>query len=147
MRWILILVMVAALGGCVTSYQRKGFTGGYSETQISDDVYQITFIGNGYTGRSRVRDFAMYRAAELAMTSGYDYFVIMNAGDQDNSRVFTTGGAYTGQPLRVHSVSKPESTLTIRLLKEKGDSLRVLTTAEVLLHIGRKYGLRKTGNK
>ena len=48
--WIPIVTLVVAFtGGCATSYQSKGFTGGFSETQVSANSFQVYFQGNGYT--------------------------------------------------------------------------------------------------
>lgn len=50
MRWILTIATVsAALLGCATSYQPKGFTGGYEEVEIQPGVYFLEFSGNRYT--------------------------------------------------------------------------------------------------
>lgn len=55
------------LEGCATSHQEKGFTGGYSETQLAPDVFRVNFAGNGYTSSERAQDFALLRAAELSL--------------------------------------------------------------------------------
>ncbi len=50
------------LSGCATSYQQRGFAGGYSETQLAPDVFRVNFEGNGYTSSERAQDFALLRA-------------------------------------------------------------------------------------
>lgn len=73
-----IVILIALTYGCATSYQPHGFTGGYSHKKLNRDIYEVTFSGNGYTGASTVRAYALRRAAELAIEKGYDYFIILN---------------------------------------------------------------------
>ncbi len=69
------------LSGCATSYQQKGFTGGYSETQLAPDVFRVNFQGNGYTSSERAQDFALLRAAELSLERGFRYFALLDETD------------------------------------------------------------------
>jgi len=62
-----------------TAYQAKGLTGGFSQTQLSEYVYEVRFQGNGYTSADRVGQFLLRRAAELTLETGHRYFVV---GDQ-----------------------------------------------------------------
>ena len=47
---------------CATTYQSEGLTGGFSETQLDENIFRVTFYGNGYTGKERVTDFALLRS-------------------------------------------------------------------------------------
>jgi len=62
---IAIVILAFILQGCATSYQKTSFTGGYSETQLDENVFNVSFKGNGYTSRERVADFTLLRSAEL----------------------------------------------------------------------------------
>lgn len=64
---------------CATSYQKSGFTGGYFEKKVSDQVYRVTFGGNGFTSRETVQTYWLYRASELTLERGYEYFEIMHS--------------------------------------------------------------------
>jgi type II secretory pathway pseudopilin PulG len=86
---ILILFSVL-LSGCATNYQSNSFTGGYSETQLDENVFKVAFRGNGYTGRERVADFTLLRSAVLAMQSGYKYFVIVDANSYTSNSTYTS---------------------------------------------------------
>ena len=68
---IAITIAVLILQGCATPYQKKGFTGGFSETQIVENVFSVSFRGNGYTDRERVADFTLLRSAELTLTNSF----------------------------------------------------------------------------
>ena len=56
--------LVLALTGCMTAYQPDGLTGGYSEVQLSENVWRVSFKGNGYTSRERAVDMALLRSAD-----------------------------------------------------------------------------------
>jgi hypothetical protein len=69
------------LAGCGTTYQANGLTGGFSSMQLDTNVWQVSFKGNAFTSRERVRDFGLLRAAELTLQNGYNYFLIMSEDD------------------------------------------------------------------
>ena len=73
---LLPLVLLVALGGCATKYDTEGWTGGYSEKQVSDTDWVVTFAGNGFTTRETVQTFWLYRAAELTLSHGYAGFQV-----------------------------------------------------------------------
>ncbi len=73
-----MLVSVLILAGCATSYQKDGFTGGYKDMKLGQDLYQVSFKGNGYTKSDRVQKHFLHRCAELTIEQGYDYFVFVN---------------------------------------------------------------------
>ena len=135
----ILLVSLVLLSGCSTSYQSNGLTGGYSETQLDENVFKVAFNGNGYTGREQVADFTLLRSAELTMQSGYKYFVIVNAKSYTSNSTYTTpktattnvnantygtANAYGTVTTKVsggqtYNISKPSSSNTIVCFKEK----------------------------
>jgi len=96
MRKLAIALAVILLAGCATTYQPKSFTGGYSETQLGENVFQVSFRGNGYTSRERASDFNLLRSAELTLERGFRYFVIVD------SEKYATTGTYT-TPAQSHT--------------------------------------------
>jgi hypothetical protein len=71
----------AAVAGCETAtpYQplapgNQG-AGGYAETKLNDDLWRVTFAGNSLTSRETVEHYLLYRAAELTVNQGYDWFL------------------------------------------------------------------------
>ncbi len=76
--------------GCATSYQSRGFSGGYSETQLDENVFKVSFIGNRYTKKERASDFALLRSSELALQYGYKYFDVLEVKSNTNNITFTT---------------------------------------------------------
>ena len=83
------------LAACATSTpyapasSEKGY--GFSEQRIEDNRYRIMFRGNSSTTRETVENFLLYRAAELTMINGYDYFVVVE-GDTEARRSYTSTG-------------------------------------------------------
>lgn len=66
------------LAGCETAtpYQpvaaRDG--GGYSEQQIETNRWRVEFSGNDLTSRQTVERYLLFRAAQLTLKNGYDWF-------------------------------------------------------------------------
>lgn len=52
--------------------------GGYSEQQLGEARYRVNFVGNSLTSRDRVEGYLLYRAAELTVRDGYDWFLIVD---------------------------------------------------------------------
>jgi hypothetical protein len=97
-----ILAIAALAAGCATPYQHRGATGGFSETQLDEHVFQIRFNGNAYTSGERASDFTLLRSAEVARQHGYHYFVIVehkagysNSTYKTPKTTTTTGSATT----------------------------------------------------
>jgi len=88
---VLFLAFLAACGsGCATPYARQSLIGGYSETQLSENIFTVTFRGNGYTTRERASDFTLLRCAEIAINNGYNYFIIIDIEKYTTDMALTT---------------------------------------------------------
>ena len=91
------------LSACATStpYGPAPQPGGYgfSEQQIEQNRYRITFRGNSSTSRQDVESFLLYRAAELTVQNGYDYFITAEYDTEANKRYTATSyyPAYYGR--------------------------------------------------
>jgi hypothetical protein len=95
----MILAAAAALtlSACATAtpYQpaSKATAGyGYSEQRIEADRWQVTFAGNSVTSRQRVESYMLYRAAQLTLNSGYDWFDTVDR--RTHSQTEVVGGGY-----------------------------------------------------
>jgi hypothetical protein len=66
------------LAGCETATPyapvAQGGRQGYSEIQIAQDRWRVSFSGNSVTPRDTVEVYLLYRAAELTTQKGYDWF-------------------------------------------------------------------------
>lgn len=160
-------VIILSLGGCATAYQSQGFTGGFSETQLSDNMFKVYFKGNGYTGEERVEDFTLLRSAEIAEEHGFPFFAVvdehadasystftMPSQTYTNVNVTTFGNVAYGS---AHSttygggselIRKPSDRNTIVCFKDK--SLvrgQVYESLFVIQSMRAKYGLPQDPNK
>lgn len=66
---------------------------GYSEQQIEENRYRITFAGNPSTPRDTVQNYLLYRAAELTVQRGYDHFTIVDRDVERSTRYYSHGYA------------------------------------------------------
>lgn len=85
-----------ALAGCVTAtpYQpAAGYGDGYAEQKLEDNRYKVTFAGNSSTPRQTVENYLLYRAAEITLQNGYDYFLMVDKDTEADTRYNQT---YTG---------------------------------------------------
>ncbi|MBN8727606.1 MAG: hypothetical protein J0H15_07865 [Xanthomonadales bacterium] len=79
MRMVLgAILLLSFLSGCATTYQKSGFSGGFSELQLKGDIWRIRFAGNGYASYETVQTYWLNRCAELALQQGYDGFEILS---------------------------------------------------------------------
>ena len=81
-RFLQLCLLLAACS-CVTPYQPKGLTGGYSEEQVSENSFRVFFLGNPQTSPAQASDFALLRASELALEHGYAYLAIIDTADDE----------------------------------------------------------------
>ena len=79
-----VLVAVAGLTACATAtpYQPdvrgQAVSGGFSDVRIESDRYRVNFAGNSLTSRDTVERYLLYRAAELTVTQGGDWFSLVD---------------------------------------------------------------------
>lgn len=95
MRCVLItLASLAVLGGCATPtpYQAAdGSRRGFTETRIESNRYRISFEGNSLTDRETVETYLLYRASELTVENGFDYFTVVDRATDEETRVMASG--------------------------------------------------------
>ncbi|MBA4013037.1 MAG: hypothetical protein C0481_14310 [Phenylobacterium sp.] len=88
------LALTALLGACTTAtpYQPnisgQKVQGGYSEQQVETDRFRVTFSGNSLTSRETVEGYLLYRAAELTVQQGYDWFEIVDRNTDADRRTY-----------------------------------------------------------
>lgn len=88
------LALAAGLSACVspTPYQpavKGGLTaGGYSESRIEPNRWRVNFAGNTMTSRETVEGYLLFRAAELTLQNGDDWFSIVDRQTDAKSRTY-----------------------------------------------------------
>lgn len=129
--------------GCATPYQASGFAGGFTETQVAEDAFEVAFAGNGYSNRQRTVDFCLLRCAELASSHSFSYFIILGADQGTNTSYYSTGSvsgsSYSGTTI---PINKPSSRNTIKCFKEKPDVQGIVYEVDFVMgSIRGKYGI------
>ena len=116
---VLCLLGALLLTGCATGFTPSSGGDGYSETQLSPTSFQVTFRGNTKTTPERAHDFALLRAAEIALANKCPYFAVISATAGDN------GSAGMMINSSFIAKKKPEVSLSVRIYaaKPSGDSL------------------------
>jgi hypothetical protein len=84
------MLLVPSVLSCATGYHAHGLSGGFSETQLDENVFQVSFKGNGYTSRERAADFTLLRSAEIARANGFSFFIIVEKADRTGYGTYTT---------------------------------------------------------
>lgn len=151
------------LAGCATTYQPNSFTGGYSETRLAENIFSVSFRGNGYTGRDRAVDFALLRSAEVVLENGFSHFAVIDGSTVTDVSVHTmptttqtnfsanrvghsmygqaTSTTYGGQSFHIR---RPSTTMTIFAFPERPDGVAVVYDAEFVANgIRQKYRITR----
>jgi hypothetical protein len=64
---------------------------GYAETQTDANRVRVSFSGNTETSRETVETYLLFRAAELTLQGGYDYFVVADHNVEANTQYAAAG--------------------------------------------------------
>lgn len=70
------------------------WTGGYTDTKIEDDKFQVEISCNALTADQTCKNYLLYRCAELTLENGFDYFIISESSD--NSGMYYSIGTTVG---------------------------------------------------
>lgn len=91
--FLVVMVGAAILASCAapTTYHAapavaSAHAEGYHEIQVEPDRWRVVFVGNTLTSRETVETYLLYRAAELTLQNGYDWF---QAVERDTDEHFT----------------------------------------------------------
>jgi hypothetical protein len=103
-KMILAAAAIAALGGALaacetaTPYQplqaNAAASGGYSDVKLEQDRWRVTFQGNDLTARDTVENYLLYRAAELTVSQGYDWFVTVDRATDKHTQTYVDDFAF-----------------------------------------------------
>lgn len=89
-----LLLGLAACTSKPTPYEAASGNFGYRDQQLETNRYRVSFSGNSATSPEAVQDYALYRAAELTLASGHDYFRVVDRNME--SRSSGVGGPQVG---------------------------------------------------
>jgi hypothetical protein len=88
------MVLAAGLAACATPtpyqpYVRgQSTSGGFSEVRVEPDRFRVTFSGNSLTSRETVEAYLLFRAAELTVQNGYDWFSVVQRDTDKRTRTY-----------------------------------------------------------
>ena len=141
---ILITTIIFA-SACTPYQQNSGLAGllgggGFNETQLSSDVYRVTFGGNKYTTEQRAKDFTLLRCAELALEKGYSYFRLINSDFNLRYRTQSVPGSLNVPPSS-KVVSEPSSSNTIQLVAQNSPDVYLYDARIIRRSIKAQYGI------
>jgi hypothetical protein len=106
-RTLLLITMAFTLSACgsVADYKyapmRQGIfnTTGYDAVQVDSNTYRVIFYGLRNTSVEIADRYSFYRAAELTIEKGFDYYVVLQTGDDDkNGDAWNTIRMFKGTP-------------------------------------------------
>ena len=81
----LALLSLVACAAAPTPYRAAENGFGYRDQQLESNRYRVAFAGNSATPLESVQDYALYRAAELTVASGHDYFKVVDRSTDTRS--------------------------------------------------------------
>ena len=109
-RIILYVFLILNMTSCSIPFMEDqdygGFmSGGYSNRRINGNTYAVSFSANRYTDPRIIRSYLLYRAAELTMQNGFQYFVVSssNFNCEDISFVMKTINGSSATPPRLYN--------------------------------------------
>jgi len=91
---IAALALSLGLAACETAtpYQPnvpgQATSGGYSESRLEPNRWRVNFVGNTMTSRETVEGYLLYRAAELTLENGDDWFEMVDRNTERNARTY-----------------------------------------------------------
>lgn len=96
----LLVGAAALLTACATAtpYQAANTSGysGYSQTQIESNRFNVSFSGNSLTDRETVETYLLFRAAEIAVENGFDYFTVVEKETDKKTRLIGSPSGFSG---------------------------------------------------
>ena len=132
---VLVLgLLLAACAGTPTPYQQARGGYGYSEQQIEENRYRVSFAGNSATTRQTVEDYLLYRAAELTVQTGHDWFEV---ADRNTVQEYAGYGGSPEVGVGVGSGGNFGVGLSLPVLGG-GSSGRYTADMDILVHDGEK---------
>ena len=106
-------MLALALAGCATGYKPYGRYGGYSELQLEENKFKVSYDGNAGVPIETAADYVLLRSAEVTLEKGFTYFVIVGGQHAERLEVYnnpvisTSSGKAkaSGDKVRVNSTT------------------------------------------
>ena len=94
-----------ALAGCATGPAPYGpkttdSSTGYTDTQLAQNRYRVTYSGTSSTPRAVVENYLLFRAAQVTQGAGFAAFVFDDRDTKAHTTYFTDDNGWFGYPHR-----------------------------------------------
>ena len=132
---VVLGLLLAACASAPTPYQAAQGGFGYSEQQIEESRYRVSFAGNAATTRPTVEDYLLYRAAELTVQTGHDWFEVV---DRNTVQEYSGYGGSPEMGVGVGSGGGFGVGLSLPVLGGGGGSGSYTASMDVLVRDGEK---------
>ncbi|MEM9044233.1 MAG: hypothetical protein AAGC81_06035 [Pseudomonadota bacterium] len=92
------IALIVGVSACTkpTPYAPAEERFGYSDQAIEENRFKVSFGGNTVTSRDTVETYLLYRAAEVTLSEGFDWFRLADQETEVSTRyrAFSTGGGF-----------------------------------------------------
>ena len=164
MKKLAALCIALTLSACATPYGKYGLLGGFTDSRIDENTFSISVDTNGFTSQQTTSMQALYRAAELTVENGFDYFFIASGANNSTSMAMampgsstsnTTVNAYgstayartttTSTPTTIMPVVFPNSTLIVKAFKgaKPEGASNAYDARSVMKYLGPQLGIEQ----
>jgi hypothetical protein len=88
------VALAAGLAACATptpyqpNVRGQAASGGFSELRLEPNRFRVNFQGNTLTSRETVEGYLLFRAAELTLENGFDWFTIVDRATERDARTY-----------------------------------------------------------
>jgi hypothetical protein len=106
----LIVLLTLAIAACATAtpYQPASEGLGYSQQRLESNRFKVSFAGNSLTPRETVENYLLYRAAEVTLEGGFDWFLLVNQDtEKDTTYLQSFSGGFGSYSWRPYSFWSP----------------------------------------
>ncbi len=142
---IFLPLAVGLMVSSCTSYKKDGIAGGFTETQLGENIWRVNARGNAFATDELIADMILLRSADLATQNGFTHFAFTSGSKgSDTTTVYNPGTSYTtgtintspysntatysGQTMTMggffDTYSKPKAENTVMMFKEKPKNAR-----------------------
>jgi hypothetical protein len=71
-------------------------SGGFTNQQLDADHFRVTFQGNSLTDRETVETYLLYRAAEVTVDHGFDWFEMVDRHTDKDKKTYVDSDPFYG---------------------------------------------------
>jgi hypothetical protein len=145
----LLICWLVLLTACTTAYGPAGQTRGYSETQLTRNVFAVRVRESAHGSKSKATELCLLRCAEVTLAYGFRHFVVLESADEqpattmDNLRPRSTRPRDVGLSFIDAKAGSPSSANTIACFRTQPVGYpEAYDAAAVFSRLDGRYGVR-----